>query len=63
MKKELINSDLLQELSIAELQSIDGGDWLRNLGAAAHRAWCKLVDEFNNPRQPSGMGAMYSAHN
>lgn len=44
MKKEKLNFDYLEELSQTEMINIDGGDWIRDFGAACHRAWCKVKD-------------------
>ena len=32
----------LEQLSIKEMRSVNGGDWIKDLGAAAHNAWCTL---------------------
>ena len=33
----------LRQLSDKELKTIEGGDWIKELGESTHRAWCKFT--------------------
>lgn len=47
----------LKELSKKELVSIDGGDWIYDLGANLHRGWCSLKDAVNDSVTKSGFNS------
>lgn len=38
----------LRLLSNKELKSIEGGDWVEDLGESSHRAWCKFTSTISN---------------
>lgn len=53
------NKNNLQELSIVELQTVEGGSFFRTLGAAAHEIWCVIEESFKGDGtryEPQGYG-------
>ena len=52
----------LERLSHKEMRNINGGDWSKDVGAAAHTGWCKIktlaVNAFESFNE-AGKGNVY----
>ena len=49
-----INSYNVKILQKKELTNINGGNYLKDLGAAAHKAWCAFGTWLSNLEAPQG---------
>ena len=46
----------LQYLTIEEQKNIQGGDWIKELGAKAHMLWCSIKSSVTSNRSSTVLG-------